>query len=279
MKKFLRFIAMLLVSISLFSCGGGGNPSNGTNTGEVPNPKPDPKPAPEVPWNKDRTFEVMVLSNASATNLAQSEKEYTSLADKIKSLPKDSYSMIIAEQCNMINATNPALSFPLPLNQFAYFNLHDYSNESAQSSMVLSKTWIAETNQQLLAGTSYLLQMDLKLVGTSQKKLTFPIHFASFRIDSDGEVSGFTELQSKLTNARKPHLFFGSVANGLLDSFKKSCAGVADYELTVVEQVKIKGFSYIFFAPKSFKLREAKEVLALGGVKGVNLAIETGVGN
>lgn len=276
MKIFIRSIAILLVGISLFACGGG-NPSTATDNGSTPKPTPDPKPAPETSWNKDRTFEVLVLNNPSSADLAQSDSEYISLAEKIKGLPQNSYSMIILEQANMIKGSNPALSFPLPLNQFAYFNLHRYSNETVEAGMVLSKSLISETNQHLLADSSYLLQFDLTLLGTSEKALSFPLQFCTFRLASMAELRGLSNLLEKLTNARKPHLFMGLVSNSIINEFKSTCAGIGTYEMVIVEPIKVKDYCYIFFAPKSYRLRETKEAISLGNIKGMKMAVEVGV--
>lgn len=263
-----------LLVLSLYGCGKGGTAPAPT---PVPTPAPEPKPTPETSWNKDRTFEVLVLSNSTSSSLASTAKEYEALANKVKELPQESYSMIIAEQANMVDGANPALAFPLPLKQFGYFNLHAYNNGVADAGLVVSKTWLSETNQIQLHGSAYLLYFDVTLLGTSPKHLPFPLHICTFRISSANEAAGFAAQLGKLTDIRKPHHFFGSVAKSQLEDFKKTCATVKGYELTEVDQVSINGYIYVYFAEKSFKLREVTERFKSGNVSGKSLAIETGV--
>lgn len=270
MKKIFLFSTLL--ALMLISCG-----RDTSNPSPQPTPTPSPQPTPEAPWNKDRTFEVLVLSNSTSASLATSNDEYEVLAGKINGLPSDSYSMIIAEQTNMEKGTNPALAFPLPLKQFGYFNLHSYSNGIADASLVVSKTWIAETHQVPLSGTAYLLHFGVTLKGTSPKALSFPLHICTFRVSSAEELAGFSRALGALTDIRNPHLFFGSIANQQWDAFAKTCSTAGDYVLTKVDNVSISGYTYAFYAPKSFKLREVNERFKKGNVSCMGLAIETGV--
>lgn len=268
--KYHYIFTSLLIIATLSGCKGG-NTGGSTPT---PPSTPDPTPGTETPvpeWNKDRTLELLVITNHRETPLYNSKNEYLKLADQLKE--KSSYSIALLMNTNAVSdGSLPAMVIPPAVNLFHCYNLTDYRDGISKGNLILTKEYTRDyTNHPI--GHSYLLTLTTDLKTTSLKQISYKIPLGVISIPDRETLDALVKALPDFISDNNEIFLIGMIDKDLVTDFPKADG----YELTEVASEKEGAQALFLFAKRSYLHRETETLFTDGEVTGYSVKVEGGI--